>query len=404
MESGEPQAAAEPPEQLIPADPDTIQESEADRRLQVLFEACKSNDHLRAFLEAYKHDENLWDLLRAVHSNDAVRALVKAYRDNKDIRTIVHHQPASEPIDDYITEFETRCQLFARFQECTNACNFLAWEFTLNATVFAIVMVAPIGILQRALSDQQHRDAWLINYFGMTENRAADVVKRYRPGWHVTTKWILDGAFRRPMIVRSQNGNSVEWKKCQLRDDSSCVFTGTCDPAESYIFPCNRNSRDFHHLLSLLLTFWGESSGMRSYLMEFDDTYFPKRVENMLCLNRQLQHWWYDGRFALKPLRKEGDKIIVQWYWLKDSFLRPMQPIRMIDDMSSLVDPHGWGDDIEESFAQHKSGRKIETGHIFAIGGGNPEHLPAFELLELQWYLVRVAAISGAHGPWTKGV
>jgi hypothetical protein len=134
------------------------------------------------------------------------------------------------------------------------------------------------------------------------------------------------------------------------------------------------------------------------------DAGFRRDIANMLCLNRQLQHWWYSARFALKPLRKQGQFIIVQWHWLKDGRLDPQGRIRMGDDLSSLVDPHGWGDDMQAAFAHHKSGRRIETGHLFAIRSANPGCLPAFELLQLQWYLTRVAAISGAaHNQWIVG-
>lgn len=143
---------------------------------------------------------------------------------------------------------------------------------------------------------------------------------------------------------------------------------------------------------------------MRSYLRDSDNWNFRKNLENMLCLNKQLQRWWYAARFALKPLRKEGDNIIVQWHWLKDSLLVPLQPIGLSHKFSSLVDPCGWGDNIQDAFAHHKSGRRIETGHIFVIRGApNRLPVPAFELLELQWCLARVAAISGvAHYDWTN--
>ncbi|KAL6904265.1 hypothetical protein GGI43DRAFT_381948 [Trichoderma evansii] len=420
MESAESQASPEPPEQP-PAHSNNIQESDTDKRYRALFEACRENDHIRAFLETYQDDTTLWDLLKAIQSDEDLQALAKAYRDNRHIRTTIRHQPASEPIDEYVTEFETRCQLFARFQECANSSNFLAEKYTLNATVFAIMMVAPIAILQRALSDQKHRNALLISYFGMVEDSAADIISSYTPSLPIIVRWIKKNSKLKPFITHDKEGNpfaermvlylhlypkschfSLMNLQCLARDNYSCVFTGVRNPGVSYIFPSTRSSPHFQHLLSLLLTFWGEGSEMRLYLMRFDDTDFPRCVKNLLCLNRQLQHWWYDGRFALKPLRKEDDKIIVQWYWLKDSPLHPKQPIALGDNLSSFVDPHGWGDDIEGAFAHHQSGRKIETGHTFVIQGLIPEDLPAFELLELQWYFLRVAAISGCHTSWKK--
>lgn len=236
MESAESQVSLDPPEQLIPQHQNNIQESETDKRLRVLLEAHRDNGHLQSFLEAYQHDEDLRDLLEAIQSDEDLVALVKAYRENKHIRTIIHHQPASEPIDDYITEFETRCQLFAKFQECTDSTNFLARKRALNATVFAIVMVAPIAILQTTLSSPKNRDKWLINYFGMVQDRAAEVVKYYKPGCQVTIQWVLEGFLRRPIVIPSQAENSLAANKVL-----HCLYILRIAPfANVFIVPSSR--------------------------------------------------------------------------------------------------------------------------------------------------------------------
>jgi hypothetical protein len=118
------------------------------------------------------------------------KVLVRAYQQSKYNPLFVRHNPAREPVDDYITEFETRCQLFTRFLKCVVSSNFFNPELaikSLDSIVFAIVMVAPIGVLQKALSDQRHRDAWVISFFGMTTHNSANlIVKRCRPGFSVT--------------------------------------------------------------------------------------------------------------------------------------------------------------------------------------------------------------------------
>ncbi|CAK7564432.1 MAG: hypothetical protein SEPTF4163_002323, partial [Sporothrix epigloea] len=57
-------------------------------------------------------------------------------------------------------------------------------------------------------------------------------------------------------------------------------------------------------------------------------------------------------------------------------------------------------DDLEtwgpQPVAHRKSGLPLRTGQIFTIRAENPEDLPSFELLDMQWNLLRVAAMSGA--------
>lgn len=117
--------------------------------------------------------------------------------------------------------------------------------------------------------------------------------------------------------------------------------------------------------------------------------------QNLLSLSPQLQSWWYNLKFALKPLRKQEDGIVVQRHWLKLSTLAPTDKIPIGANLSESVDPQGWGDDCGNLLVHHKSGRRIKTGHTFVIRAENPEHLPSFDLLEVQWNIARVATISG---------
>lgn len=205
MESAESPASPEPPEPLIPEEPNNIQESPTQRKLQVLFEKFRTNGHFLAFFEAYQSNSHLWSLLLRLQTEENLQALLRVYNENKHIRHLIRHQPESEPIEDYITEFKTRCQLYKKFVKCATSTNLLAKKTkSLSATVFAIIMVAPVPILQTALSDQSHRDAWLIGYFGMTEPYAAAVVKRYKPGWTMTTKLVPRSNVLPPYTVETQ--------------------------------------------------------------------------------------------------------------------------------------------------------------------------------------------------------
>lgn len=60
---------------------------------------------------------------------------------------------------------------------------------------------------------------------------------------------------------------------------------------------------------------------------------------------------------------------------------------------AGLSDNTAWG---EEGLARRESGLRIETGQTFVLKTDDPENLPSFELLQLSWDLLRIAAICGA--------
>ena len=58
------------------------------------------------------------------------------------------------------------------------------------------------------------------------------------------------------------------------------------------------------------------------------------------------------------------------------------------------------GTDYSLSYPRDGQRREIESGEIFELTTNNPEThpLPSWELLEMQWFLQRVVAMSGAAG------
>lgn len=109
-------------------------------------------------------------------------------------------------------------------------------------------------------------------------------------------------------------------------------------------------------------------------------------------MNRQIDFWFKDARLALKPLRQTAEGIVVQWHWLKRSVLKPNVYIRSEMDIihqAGVMDQR-WGD----ALAHRESGVRIQTGQTFLL----PRHegMPSWELLEMRWDLVRVAALCGA--------
>jgi hypothetical protein len=128
---------------------------------------------------------------------------------------------------------------------------------------------------------------------------------------------------------------------------------------------------------------------------------------NLICLAGNAHTHWNNGRFALKPLKLSDNKeeLTVQFFW------QPQYNHRSIDRVDLLMKPLSSKDldlvEKEEKFSfltrvsEDRSIRKIESGDIFTLTTDDPgsRPLPSLELLEMQWILQRITAMSGAAGP-----
>jgi hypothetical protein len=144
----------------------------------------------------------------------------------------------------------------------------------------------------------------------------------------------------------------------------------------------------------MLQAFWGAPKAL-AWRAQFEDARITQSPKNYLSLGSHVHLWFDNALFALKPLRQTPTEIMVQWHWLKRSRLLPRTfvdyPQETFLQMAELNDA-SWG----SCLAHRKSGVPIQTGQTFVIRAEKPEDLPSFELLELQWNLLRVAAICGA--------
>ncbi|KAK1765250.1 hypothetical protein QBC33DRAFT_571807 [Phialemonium atrogriseum] len=191
---------------------------------------------------------------------------------------------------------------------------------------------------------------------------------------------------------------------CKIRDSNQCVLTGTQNAEAAHIFPhSTTDKQNFLALKDMLRMFWGEEKAA-IWSKLFEDEVITESPQNLICLNRQL-HWWFDNAMlALKPLRRETNSVTVQFHWLKGNNFKPHIALNKwrqrntFDDVMSragLLDNQAWG----QALYCRISGLPLETGQTFVIRAENPDHVPSFELLELSWDLLRVAAICGAAEP-----
>lgn len=130
----------------------------------------------------------------------------------------------------------------------------------------------------------------------------------------------------------------------------------------------------------------------------YEDAELTQSAKNGISMNHQLHFWFDHARFALKPLRETSECIIVQWHWLRSSLLQALDVIPSDEDIENTlryvgVMDQGWGDWVQD-LAFRPSGVAIQTGQTFLLE--KHEQMPSWDLLEIQWDLLRVAAICGA--------
>jgi len=115
----------------------------------------------------------------------------------------------------------------------------------------------------------------------------------------------------------------------------------------------------------------------------------------MICLSPLLQQWWRKAYFALEPYKKLPDGVRVRFRWLKRTTFTVNDKLETlaIDPRDCLV----WHQ--EEGVIAMKdlvSGHPLLDGTLFDLTSDDPQKQVSFGLLQLQWDILRIAALSGA--------
>lgn len=129
---------------------------------------------------------------------------------------------------------------------------------------------------------------------------------------------------------------------------------------------------------------------------------FPLGTEvcqNLICLALHVHGYWERGYFALKPIRLSDDKkrLDVQFFWLQQHKFASQVNILQTPSLPK-------GLDQGPNFAKlwnHQTDKKICSGDEISLETDDPatRPLPDFKVLEMQWFLHRVTAMSGAAEP-----
>ncbi|OCK95594.1 uncharacterized protein K441DRAFT_555677 [Cenococcum geophilum 1.58] len=241
--------------------------------------------------------------------------------------------------------------------------------------------------------------------------------------------WQFSGSKKTKETYRTtNNSDGKKWvsrldsakDRCIERDNGECVLTKANEPQATHIFPysmLNKTANTSHarytaqsSFWSLLKVFWDKDRVDKWRKKIFPDPQHPDTgvdsCFNLICLTATAHGYWNNGHFALKPLKLSEDEkeLTIQFFW------QPQYDHKLTDNVDLLMESVSSKDlDLVEKeekkcfltrISDDLSTPKIKSGDIFTLTTDDPGRrpLPSLELLEMQWILQRITAMSGAAG------
>ncbi|KAI3329130.1 hypothetical protein HD806DRAFT_519416 [Xylariaceae sp. AK1471] len=200
--------------------------------------------------------------------------------------------------------------------------------------------------------------------------------------------------------------NEAEATKRKMLDDNACLITSTADPEVRHIIPfasCARPNTVAtlrHHLIQTSRIFFSGSDVNSTIDLLANEVGGSDKAWNLLCLNQQLHFWWGKPYFGLKYLESEMSTenpdvtiITIQFQWLPK--LQSRIPLQRDAEyikrfLESETVPKGG---VIKAF--RGSGHPVQTGDTFRIKVSTTDADKMRQALNLQWALVRIAALTG---------
>jgi hypothetical protein len=180
------------------------------------------------------------------------------------------------------------------------------------------------------------------------------------------------------------------------------VLTQVAEPVDvAHIFPfCMHNLRasaDPYSIWSVLRQFWSQDRVDAWYAAIFPSG--TEVVYNLMCLGPPAHKYHERAYFALEPKEISDDKkrLTVKFFWLPRNQYSPKVDILRPPSISEDLD----GRHLGLALWNFHTDKRIRSGDEIYLETNDPETLPLPDLriLEMQWMLHRVAALSGAAEP-----
>lgn len=114
----------------------------------------------------------------------------------------------------------------------------------------------------------------------------------------------------------------------------------------------------------------------------------------MVCLEPLLHNWWGKAYFALEPVEKLPNGTRVCLRWLPRTNLSVHERLPLNSDPRNYMNPPGEPGVV--GMRDFVSGHPLLDGATFDLTSEDSELEVSFDMLELQWDLLRMAALCGA--------
>ncbi|OCK73514.1 hypothetical protein K432DRAFT_266146, partial [Lepidopterella palustris CBS 459.81] len=188
---------------------------------------------------------------------------------------------------------------------------------------------------------------------------------------------------------------------CHERDQRKCVLTKAGEPYDvAHIYPFSMRYQS-DTVGQQGLSFWGTLRLFWS--KERIDSWYnsissfgTEFCHNLISLAPHAHAYWTRAYFALKPISLSEDKkrLDVQFFWLPPRSRTPGVDILQVPSLPENLDQG------PNCTALHslQTDKRICSGDEFSLETDDPvaRPLPDFSVLEMQWFLHRITAMSGA--------
>ncbi|KMU90616.1 hypothetical protein CIHG_08427 [Coccidioides immitis H538.4] len=178
-----------------------------------------------------------------------------------------------------------------------------------------------------------------------------------------------------------------------------CILTKYPDPIDvAHIFPFSMGSdKQDKSFWNLLKIFWSQERVDAWYNAVFQRG--TEVLENLMCFAPHVHRWHTKGLFALQPVKmsEDGKCLTLKFYWL---------PRRSTSVEMDIMDTPSIPEDLTGLPRNLKAWnviteRKICSGDEIHLETPDPDNLPLpdVRILDMQWVLQRLMALSGAAEP-----
>ncbi|KAJ5383831.1 hypothetical protein N7517_001742 [Penicillium concentricum] len=192
---------------------------------------------------------------------------------------------------------------------------------------------------------------------------------------------------------------------CLERDDFSCVTTNFPQVDVAHIYPLslmksqssgnNKCTDTYDDFWKTLHMFWRKDQ-VDKWEARLTGPCGTELCENLLSLCPNAHRLWGAFYFVLQPLhlRDDGKELIIRFYWLPEV---TRDKVQVQDKPSISLHPPA---ELLNLRVENTDGsvHKMNSGDLVIFQTKDPESLPlpSWNLLQMQWILHRIGALSGA--------